>query len=63
MYKFNYERVSGRPVYLAVGKVEDVPMQTSGSAPDSSMGILATRSIHSWMRLVTWGTTWTVLPK
>lgn len=31
-------------------------MQTSGSSPDSSTGILATRSIQSWMALVMWGT-------
>ena len=30
--------------------------QTSGSLPDSSTGIFATRSIHSWMALVIWGT-------
>jgi hypothetical protein len=30
--------------------------QTSGSAPESSTGIRATRSIQSWMALVMWGT-------
>lgn len=33
------------------------PMQTSGSNPDLSTGILATRSICSMMAFVTWGTT------
>jgi len=31
-------------------------IQTSGSSPDSSTGILETRSIQSWIALVTCGT-------
>ena len=37
--------------------------QTSGAPGRPSVGTRATFSIHSWISFVTWGTTWTVLPR
>ena len=36
---------------------------TSAGPGLPSTGTWATRSIHSWMASVMWGTTWTVLPR
>lgn len=51
------------PFHFVSAGFENILMQTSGSSPESSTGILATRSIQSWMASVMWGTTWTVFPR
>lgn len=57
----------GRGISRRLGKKhgigKDIPIQTSGSFPESSTGTLATRSIHSSMASVMWGTTCTVFPR